>query len=471
MSNKEKAKKEAAKIELEKTFYFENIQRLHKQATESISNWSITVIEERLSKLMRDFKSMETKCKQVLCAEELGEEAKKASQSELNEAESVMYDLIDKLKSRMTMLQEKRSETTEPSEMQQKSDDSKAEKASEKKSDIVHYKVRKFAGKTEDWKAFEAWLNELGNQSKIDDAAKIEIVRQACAGGGAEKVVAQASDFGNARQKLRNIFGRKYKQTQSVFRKVSNITPIANASSDSLTQLLLEANKCVEMFGELEVAYDEYTTCTVIDKLDHQTTLAWERTVKAASESYAEIKDGIKREASDFLPNWQMLKEFLTSEAELMLADETQAYKFQLNASTPKESQSKSYAEQTKAVPTTSNASQNLQQTCERSTGFGCFLCNGQHIVLQCDKFRDEYDYLKRTEMCNTRKWCHQCIHPVHTGSPCKDPKCREPCPKCGPSVFHNSLLCPNAYKKPSVSVAPVPKPKRKDEDDWDDEN
>lgn len=146
--------KEALRCEAEKDFYLENIKRLQNQVQSDLNTWSVPIIDERLAKLQRDFKSLETKVKQIVCGE-FTEEAKNAAQSDLNESESLMFDLIGRLKMQCQVLQAEAttSEQSNVKEVEPNASNNVAEKRSEssvQNNAVEHFVVMKFAGRIEE---------------------------------------------------------------------------------------------------------------------------------------------------------------------------------------------------------------------------------------------------------------------------------------------------------------------------------
>lgn len=289
-----KKSKEAMRAEAEKEFYTDSIERLQIQMKKQLNEWSVPVIEERIVKLRNDFKNVENKIKQMMCGD-IADKEKKDLQSELNEVESVMFDLIDKLKKRVQEMQVEASPIEQPSENLSV----KAEKNSQsvecvkcekniQQDAVENLGTMKFMGLIEEWDTFNAWLNETIEKRNFNASQKLKLLKVACQGGKAEKIVMLSADFDEAYKALHNNFGTKYRKVQCYMRKLYGIKAMSNASSDSITELLLAVDKCVEIFKEaIPNEYNVVTTYAVIEKLDRNTASNWERLVKATSESLA----------------------------------------------------------------------------------------------------------------------------------------------------------------------------------------
>lgn len=127
----------------------------------------------------------------------------------------------------------------------------------------------KFVGNSNEWYAFEKWLNKTVCQTKFGATEKLGILKQATIDRKAEKIVNRMDSFDDAYEKLRSIFGHKYKKLhkklQHYFRKLYNIEATSAPSSDTITQLLLKADECVEVFKALTPnGFNECITCAII---------------------------------------------------------------------------------------------------------------------------------------------------------------------------------------------------------------
>lgn len=107
-NNKKEASKEATKeamrIQAEREFYTQNMKRMEEQIKNNLCDWSVTAIEERLAKIKSDFNKFEAKIKLVICGES-DKEAKEAANTEFIQMEALLFNLVEQLKSRMSVLE------------------------------------------------------------------------------------------------------------------------------------------------------------------------------------------------------------------------------------------------------------------------------------------------------------------------------------------------------------------------------
>lgn len=461
----ERQSKERMKCVAEKKFYLDNIKRLQTQAESEIHVWSAAIVDERLTKLQRDFKSLETKVKQIVCGE-FTEEEKNAAQTELSEGEALMFDLVDKLKSQHQMQNTER-EISVPKSQEIKANATQAEvpKINAKKENFM---VMKFNGEMAEWQPFRSWFERnVVNNAEINANKKLEILRESVSGTEVETLV-NIDDFEEACVELYNTFNATYRVVQQNFRELKRLPALQQASSESIGRLIKAVDVYMESVRQKIPDFsDTVSTLIVIDKLDHATQLAWERHLNGLSQSWAQsVSD---RKASNYIPDWPSLRDFLKSEAKIYLAvDHNKAAWNTVVKSKPEAKFNASEA---------STSGQASGSTMIYTDSYGnvikCYLCGKNHKVAECRQLLDA-SIEQRELLFEEFGWCKKCIKPAHANRPCKNPKCNDPCPRCGNSVYHNSVLCvnsPQATKQiPQAKLEAKQQSENANEDDWNDD-
>lgn len=468
-SERKKATREALRCVAEKKFYLDGMNRLQAQMQGNLNDWPIAIIEERLWKLQRDFKSLETKVKQVVCSD-MDEKEKETAQTEFCKAEALMFDIVGKLKARMQDLQmnetqsnEKASQSSETKCMEMSVQQQQASKIDEKstadtkqKRDEEKFATLKFDGKMQDWCKFDAWLSEnVTANENLDEKLKREILTDALSDSSVINMLDGLSNFDKMRAELYDIFDSTYKIAQQSYRDLNAIEKIKNASNESIMKLIKEVDECVRIFEKkIPTDFNVFVTYAVIDKFDRATMLAWERHRETLSVSWARSNDQMQ-EASKYMPNWLAVRDFLKAEA-----------KFYLSIDGNKAESSKS-AWSNAAKQSTSTGAYTKQGSGHEYSAIKCFVCGGGHPVKRCDDFKS-LPLAERVACAENRKWCKQCLCPMHDNKPCKDATQMNDCPKCDDGTKHNSLLCPKSRPILKATVQPQRQSKpEEDDEEW----
>lgn len=500
--DKEKSK-EATRCENEKKFYIDNIKRLNEQMA-SLNEWSIAVIEERLSKLRIDFKGAENKIKQILCGESTSE-AKKSVQKEFAECEALMYELVSKLKKRIDEMSlasnkakldmEEISLTPSNAEIGMNAilatpNNPEAEKKQSENECVEVENVMKFAGEASKWLSFKAWLEEsVEEKEAYNDQQKMQIIQKAVNGTKVQKMLKDADSFMQAKEVLYDWFDTTYKVTQQCYRELKSIDQLQCPSSNSIWSLVEVVDKIVAILVErIPKQADALVVYTIIDKLDRATTRAWERHFEAISISWAQDKQ--TKRAAECVPDWSTLRNFLNSEAKYHLSVEgsdatdmdeqaieqikscDKSSELTRQAKNKYESQPNVQVSDRTSVQTNIDASgqadfrSNAQLPSRNNNYLKCFVCHLNHMVKNCGQLLSA-SLAQRIELVERRNLCKKCLQPMHNDRMCREASCNKHCPKCGPANYHNNLLCPKAY----VPLAKVDPMKHINEpDSWDED-
>lgn len=197
--------------------------------------------------------------------------------------------------------------------------------------------------------------------------------------------------------------------------------------------------------------FDTVFAIMLVDKLDADTSRAWERHRATLAASWASQDDSGKREASMHLPSWDDLKAFLQSEIEIFAKSEMRARLQNSVGCTPQPSSSDVIVQDnlhTNAVRSQQVMSEEKKRAPEYQQ---CTLCDGIHARYKCDVY---------IAMGFARKWkhvyeeglCQRCMHANHGHTSCANKRNNDNCPTCYNAddrrvvVYHNSTLCPVKY-------------------------
>lgn len=438
-----------------------------------IESWSKFELEDRIARVQKCYRSMETQTQNILCENESTDVKREEANEILEKAYSLSVKLADKMKMQLLGLQKSENQSVEVPKPSDRGEDGNA--ASKVPSVIIKpsekVQIRKFSGEQCEWYGFLVWLEEnVSNNNHLSGDEKFEIIKKATSGSAVELYLDEASNYELALAALKKSFDTTFKVTQQAFRQLKRMTlNRALPVSEAIWSLIKETDSLLSVFTSRAVEGMDYIVMLIVlDKLDETNRTNWDRYLRGVSESQA-LSTGV--EATEFLPKWQHLREFLKEEAKFQLqtgkhqaskasnANSDMAKSASENTQSPDDAACLSWPNSNKAykpqsgatkpavsAPNTSDYALAAPAKSEKPFGMGCFVCGKDHMVKQCREFLEK-NIEKREEKAYELQLCLRCLRSVHNGR-CKDDTCNNSCPKCGPADFHNNLLCPNAYTK-----------------------
>lgn len=441
--------KESIEVTLEKrAFYAESIERAIKAFDEDAKESSLSAgeIVERLDALKLNYEKFEAKHMHI--------RLEKANTDVLQNEYEAIESAVMRMKGKMRTLIEKSTASEPASGVVEK----QASELMQTPSPIKIVFTSKFTGDQSEWYDFKRkFEKEVHGCDSVTDDEKLEVLLNAC-GVRMASILAMQTSYSKAWDKLNQMFDSSYNQALYAIRWAQAIPNMQAASGAKICDLVTNVNKIMQMLEknanstELDLA----VSLIAITKLDSETFMNWERHRMVLAESWAHVEEAasIPRKPCDFVPDWESLKDFLTSEAEIFSSKVTQ---FKANAPASEENASRvpTYSQTLKqaAVVESSESKkeeayvtsvQALAEAKKRQPEFlRCNLCDGIHPKFRCENFigmsiKDRWEHVRQFKLCA------KCLRPDHAG-PCAAKTCNEPCPVCLPGpFFHNSFLCHN---------------------------
>lgn len=190
------AEDKAGKFIRQRDFFIGNLKRQEVQMI-GIGAWSKFEIEERINKVQKNARSVESQTQSIVCDPEISEDAKEEAQKVLVDTENLSFMLIDKLKTQLECVQKSddtqkcdKAENIEPNQNDKRSENQNENDTTNAATDAKRRKqkflVMKFGGKQSEWKVFEGWLEKLAGNDECDASEKFKIIKQAVSGTLAE---------------------------------------------------------------------------------------------------------------------------------------------------------------------------------------------------------------------------------------------------------------------------------------------
>lgn len=263
-------------------FFINNLKR-HQSQLVDLQSWSKYQIEERISKVQKNAKSVETQTQIIICEGEQSDEVTQEAEKVLDEADELALTLIDTLKKRLHVLEceEEKSDDANQTPKPSGNEDPNAKK-SENASNVLPEKCEKkleimrFTGDQAEWITFSAWLEQ--NVSKNDGlkpAEKLNIVLEATSNSPVEMILDGAVSYEQALVALEKTYNTTFKTTQQALRLLKRMRlNVELPAGEAIWKLIKETDNHLSVFTEREIPGMEYIiTLIVLDKLDPTTQL------------------------------------------------------------------------------------------------------------------------------------------------------------------------------------------------------
>jgi len=299
-------------------------------------------------------------------------------------------------------------------------------------SRLPDIKLSKFNGDYANWPSFrELFSAVILQHAKLNDVEKLHYLRS-CVQGPAEQLIRGLPLTRDSLQPSWDLLTSRYENKRLIMQShLDNLFSFVHASSKSaasLTKLIStvsEANKALHSLGMTEHMWDCFLVHHVSRFLDRDTREAWETSLGSSQE----------------YPRFAQFETFLNARARALERLEiTPAQLASPRKATPssfKSSVKKATAHQVTAQAQTQSSS---------STTHPCDICNGQHFIVTCTKFRDLTPAQRKTTAIDKRL-CFSCLGRHNVRS------CRSTlsCKTC--SAKHHSML---HVEQSSSSSAPA---------------
>lgn len=470
-------------------FYANSIKMLKEELENSeTSNWDLLLCEAKMSKLQADFDKFELKAMAIWC-DEVSDEQKKIFNEENSEVANMFFSAKTKIQARILLLTaaEKLGKLVESpekndiaqnqsiagtltktsaqpenkdggdvignklnrmeiaNEAQQHSQATTTTTAdAQTEPNIVKVEIEKFS--IGNWNRFESdFMQKIGENDQIDAPEKFSALAQACINTEAIHIL-QLAD-GNWRQAFSNMkstYGSAYRQTQWYVRKLLNLQRLEQPNSHELMNFVKAIDEINDKLEAIGKNVSSIVPFVALEKIDIETTHAWERYMKVLQLSSAQA-GGV----DEFMPSWQSVKDFLVDEANILISLGSW-----LNTST-KVQTPKEVGENTEfSLEAKANHTQSASRPGEPMTRFNSWQrvnefcdCSTKHPLNRCIPFK-ALNMEQREADLQTRGYCIRCLQKEHIGFSCLDSKHNADCPNCRQKgVKHNSLFCPVAFR------------------------
>lgn len=152
----------------------------------------------------------------------------------------------------------------------------------------------KFDGDICQWRQFQSeFKGKVHENDKLDIDTKKMLLNQALPGKTREAISNAENSYEKMWVKLHDVFDRAYMQMHFCLQKINAIPNLVHATAKSLGMLLSRADECVEILNAAinDTKYSPLLTIMLVNKLDKETTRAWERHRASLADSWAKVEN------------------------------------------------------------------------------------------------------------------------------------------------------------------------------------
>lgn len=438
------------------------IKRMAADIEGNADSYSFFQLDERQKKLQSDLHKFEAKNIAIACAEK-GIDFDEAEFYDENERISrLCLDLKAKIRVKMNELEQDGKCANQAEIVQTKANISSSVPAGNdltqpvsnenSNASIVQQNVQEMQSSAVEftnfegifkWKNFETNVKEkLAENPELSNEQKYMALAAACTGTEAEQIVHHLGEnnFEKAFEKLQWLSGSKYKQTQYAIHELLKIEQLNCQDGFETMSTVKRVGEIVNFLEHNDgKEFVKWVPFLLINRLNGDARLAWERQVKIQAKSWAHA--GTDRLMYEYIPDWQDVRLFLEDEAELHMQRFTSVIEssFEGNALAGQPNIDK-------ASQLCAKSNVNKQQI-QKRTNNHCD-CVERHPIHKCEEIL-AMNLSQRKAYMIYEKICMQCLWTSHPGSDCVDPLANRYCLRCAPTrIKHNSLLCPVSYEK-----------------------
>lgn len=464
-------------------FYLDKVKKCANKLTQNFEEISDFELKQNSDKMKGLFDKFEEKCMALKCLDSSG-----ATNDEDDEIEALCDSINSKVERKLLQSKETNvpniSESQNLAQSQPNPVQNLSNPAEVNKIDQIENIWGQFDGSLVTWHRFhQKFKAEIHDNASLKPSEKMQLLKNACIKKASRIVLSANNDYQNAWDQLNEIYGNKYTQLHYTLHRVSAIKPIDEPTSSQIETLMQQAKQCKAILDAImkPEEYDAIFTVLFSNKLDEQTTLAWDRHRQALAQSWAMAKNVADEKVvpAMHMPKWQDLVDFLQSESRIMFIDENRRdmqrnlSQSTDNASVAAHDNASNSRQYTQNMPSSGNATSSTnvaqnnlhknvmqvhsQQACYAEKANAplwkqCTLCDDIHGRYGCPVFQ---------AMGYTQKWAHvqqeglcvKCLRHYHEPRPCENKLSNENCPLCyqqGVITYHNSQLCPVRYNLPA---------------------
>ncbi|CAH2090035.1 unnamed protein product [Euphydryas editha] len=273
-----------------------------------------------------------------------------------------------------------------------------------------------FSGKYTEWQSFyDMFLSLIHENNTLSPVQKLHYLKSSLSGEPEmllRNFPTTSANYKEAWEQLSKRYNNKKYNCNAIMKTLFGQKLIQHESTNALKHLLDTTTSCLKALNNLNISTDQWDPVIihlVVSKLDNESLRQWETYVSSAS---------------DELPKWSQLEQFIETRFRTLELLETGAQKSKNMI------QSKSSHQPVKAK--SFHSALEVKKTSPEPT---CAMCNGPHFVYYCVQFKKQ-PILKRQNIAQAKRLCFNCLAPTHSVNKCPQ---NTSCRKCAKK--HHTLL------------------------------
>lgn len=288
-----------------------------------------------------------------------------------------------------------------------------------------------FSGDLTQWQGFHDRFKVTVHDSDMSNAFKFQHLKQSLKGRAASAIGEwQLTDnnYGEAWERLKQLYSRPYQTSKELLWKFQALPKLERASGGMIQKFSNTTHEVLRSLRALDYPVEHLDIMFVHglhDRLDHDTSVAWELQRQSENPTTMELLDFLDRQAKALMGVQFVEKKGST--------DNRKRFSSTRN--------DKTEVKRAKIEPT--SASNN-----EKSADYRlCKVCKESHPLHKCPKFI-KMTLVERKKTVREHELCHNCLKPSHFSKDCY----AKACGRC--NIKHNSLLCPeNPFNAKTVAA------------------
>lgn len=292
-----------------------------------------------------------------------------------------------------------------------------------------------FDGTLSSWQGFhDRFKAEVHDNGSLSPAIKFRELFNSLKGKAKEAIgdwQLTDSNYFEAWDRLKELFARKYLTSKELLAKFNKLPKLERAKESSIQHMSNKTNEVIRSLKGMGYPVEQFDVVFVHglhDRLDEETSRIWE--MQRQSET----------------PTAKEMLKFLDMHAKALAgAHALDSDKSNDKGKRPWPKNGKFDAKKFKGASSEHKEEHKNEQRAERQP---CKVCNENHPVHKCDKFR-KMSLAERKNSAREHNLCYNCLHFSHSSRDCKSTRT---CPR-HPGKKHNSLLCPENPFNRSVNV------------------
>lgn len=288
-----------------------------------------------------------------------------------------------------------------------------------------------FNGDLSNWQTFHDGFNSTVHESNMSNIFKFQHLKTSLKGRAAAAIgewQLTNNNYSEAWERLKQLYSRPYQTSKELLWKFYDLPKLERASGGMIQKFSNTTHEVMRSLGAMNYSVEHLDIIFVHglhDRLDHETSVAWELQRSSEHPPTTEILDFLDRQAKALLGAQFVDKKGLNEHRKRQTFTKNERIDYK-----------RAKPESTKTSTTDMKPEFRL-----------CKICKESHPLHRCPAFL-KMTLNERKKSVREHELCNNCLRPSHFSKDCF----AQACVRC--QLKHNSLLCPeNPYNKRTVNT------------------